>query len=149
MRFILPILMLLAFSGCVGIGTVYSEKQSSIAASILENGGTIYGSKTPPNKEKVIAFHGEPYKKAIDGNHEAWYYKKELAWGGIVPVVIIPIPLLLPYGYKETVIQFENDQQISIESDQTKSPIAMCSLVPMMWLVNGATNSWCHVFKSW
>lgn len=149
MRFLLFTLMLLAFSGCVGIGTVYSEKQSSTTASILEHGGTMYGSKNPPNKENIIAFHGEPYKKTIDGNHETWYYKKGLAWGGIIPVVIIPIPLLLPYGYKETVIQLENNQQISIESDQTKSPTAMCSPIPMMWLVHGATNSWCHVFKSW
>jgi len=148
MRFLFLLPLHLLFIGCVGIGTVYSEKQSSTTAAVLEH-GTIYGSKNSPTKEKIIAFHGEPYKKIIDGNRETWYYKKGLAWGGIIPVVIIPIPLLLPYGYNETVIQLENDQQISIESDHTISPTAMCSLVPMMWLVHGSTNSWCHVFKSW
>lgn len=147
MNFFLFSLMILTFSGCVGIGTVYSEKKITSTAATLEH-GTIYGSKSP-TKDKIIAFHGEPDKKIIDGNHETWYYKKGLAWGGIVPVVIIPIPLLLPYGYKETIIQIENDQQISIESDETKSPTFMCSAIPMMWLVHGSTNSWCHKFKSW
>lgn len=134
MNFFILILMTLTFSGCVGMGVMYSEKKITLEKNIT--------------KDKIVAFRGEPDKKIIEGNHEIWHYKKGFAWGGIVPVVIIPIPLVIPYWHQETVIQIENEQLISVESDETKSPIFMCSPIPVMWIIHGSTNIWCHQFES-
>lgn len=135
--------------GCIGIGTVVPDKRFGHTTYKLTK-GTVYESKKVLNKNDILALRGEPYKKVINENHEDWYYRRELAWGGIMPVVVlpIPIPLLLPYGFRDTIITFENDEKTKEIDEYGRSPIAMCSLLPTMWIVHDSTNNFCHVFKS-
>ena len=147
MRSLLLLPLSLLFIGCVGIGMVVSDKRSGNSIYSLKK-VTTFEFKETLDKKDIIALRGEPYKKVVEGNHEDWYYRRELAWGGIIPVIILPIPLLLPYGYRDTTMKFENNIKINEEEEYGRAPIAECSLIPMMWLVHGSTNSWCHVFKS-
>lgn len=87
--------VVLLLSGCVGIGIAHRKEwhnPNEIAKSM----------------EEVKRRHkGEPQIKHED-NKEVWTYKKESAHWGIVPIVVIPIPLVLPVGTNYDRIEFEN-----------------------------------------
>lgn len=130
--FLLSIVFL--FSGCIGIGTVVSDKR-------------IYTPKQLMSKEDILATKGEPYKKVINDNHESWFYRRELAWGGIIPTVILPIPLLLPYGYRDTVINFKDNNQTSTEEEYGNTSTLLCGpLVPMIHGAKG--DDFCSTFSN-
>lgn len=136
MRTLLLVPLSFLFVGCIGIGTVVSDKRT-------------YETKSLTTKEDILAKKGEPYKKITNGDREDWFYKRELAWGGIVPqFFLIPIPLLLPYGYRNTVINFEKNTQISEEFEYGRAPTILCGpLVPMIHGAQG--DDFCSIFPNY
>jgi len=124
------------FAGCVGVGAIYSKKRE-----------VTYNKQY--TKDEILSRKGEPSKISFENNDETWTYKKDMRWNGIVIVAIVPIPLALPTGFREEAVYFENNVTVGSTKEYGKSPTAMCSIIPIMWLVHGSTNGWCHIFKSW
>jgi hypothetical protein len=148
MRIIISYLIVgMILTGCIGITTIETDNKVVPFNPELKE-GTINGYSKGYSREEVLALWGKPDKKVISNDAlEVWVYNNRLAWGGVIIWLGIPIPLTLPIGYRSTIVYFDNNSTKKADYEYARTPTAMCSLIPMMWLVNGSTNSWCHKFK--
>lgn len=116
-------------SGCVGIAsfTEHSKNSTRFPVPFLKVGH--YGTQPTEvflqdnrlvsrpidpsriTKQKLINIWGEPDSiEYIKGGRtiEQWIYNREIGWSGIVVFIGIPIPLLVPVGYRNTILTIEN-----------------------------------------
>ena len=141
--------LILEMTGCVGIGNIVSEEKNVQFNPALKE-GTISSSIKPKHftKEDLTSLWGEPSQQIVaDDGREGWVYNNRMAWGGAIVWVIIPVPLVAPIGYRSTTVYFDNNMTNDALYEYSRTPTKMCSLIPIMWLVHGSTNSWCHEFK--
>ena len=80
------------------------SKLSDIRVPDLENFKLVTYSK-----QDVLNIWGSPSKKKIINDMEYWYYKRELAWSGVVIGALFKIPILLPSGYRYTIRVFNQN----------------------------------------
>lgn len=146
-KILLGLSLSLGTTGCVGITNIKSaEKYVSFNPDLIY--GTIRGGSKRYTKEEVSVFWGEADEHIIaDNGQEGWIYNNRMAWGGAIIWVIIPIPLVVPIGYRSTTVYFDNNMTKGTLYEYARTPTHMCSLLPTMWIVHGSTNSWCHSFK--
>lgn len=104
---------LLALSGCVGVGMIHEGINSDDANLVLKNErGFIDKQLEQPKvkKEDALQTWGMPERTRHEGQAEVWVYRRELAWAGpFVVLGFIPIPLVVPVGYRNTHLYFTND----------------------------------------
>ncbi|QOY54019.1 hypothetical protein HUE87_08975 [Candidatus Sulfurimonas marisnigri] len=145
-KILLGLSLSIGITGCVGVTNIKSaEKHVSFNPDLID--GTIRGGSKRYTKEEVAGFWGEADEHIIAYNGwEGWIYNNRMAWGGAVIWVIIPIPLVVPIGYRSTTVYFDNNMTKGTLYEYAQTPTNMCSLLPIMWIVNGSTNSWCHSF---
>jgi len=109
------LLSLLPLYGCVGVGIIGStgteynhyryDRLSSERGEL--NQGAATGNIT---KDQVLSTWGEPDQiSTIDENHIKWVYHRELAWHGMFVFVVVPIPLVAPFGSRNTEVILEGD----------------------------------------
>lgn len=129
------LLSTLALSGCVGVITIHNPTTHYDAASI-KLGGKGYccsGVNDPVStKAEIIQSWGQPDKQWTKGNSEMWqYFRDGLSWAGIMPVLVIPVPLLVPTGRHSTTFIFTDDKLTSVEVVDGKMFMALCGLFLM------------------
>ena len=112
-----------ALGGCVGVSLFYEHsrelqhspvvQERSDAVYRLTMGkapGVISGTEvfnTKIRKEEVLERWGPPDKNYTDGKFEVLLYRRELAFSGaFVFLVILPVPLMMPVGYRHTRLYF-------------------------------------------
>ncbi len=82
-------------------------------AKPLQNKKGYFRSNYPPKKhytkQEFISFWGLPDKKEIKGKLEYWIYNRGLSWNGLTVWLVLPIPILVPTGYRKTTLIFEKD----------------------------------------
>jgi hypothetical protein len=73
-------------------------------------------------KEDFLKAWGQPDRIVIKEEQEQWLYRKGIRWNGffILPIVPIPIPLLVPVGWKEFTVEFTGDNVAVIETATNK-----------------------------
>jgi hypothetical protein len=74
------------------------------------------------SREAILDLWGEPNSKYVRDGVEYWKYRNEIGFSGVLLGVIIPIPIMLPVGYRYTVLSFNEYylESISYEmSDMT------------------------------
>ncbi len=127
---VLLVPLLTCLSGCVGIAFFHeSVKTYSGPFGLDRSAGDFVSRQKNPNyalhlgevrtKADVLARWGEPAKRVTAESLERWFYHRELGWSGIVPLVIIPIPLVFPL-HRDTVLVFSGDTLTAIEKQETK-----------------------------
>jgi len=60
-------------------------------------------------RDDILAKWGKPKRKYTENDREYWAYNHSLAWRGAVVWIIVPIPLLVPAGFNETVVEFDGN----------------------------------------
>ena len=81
------------------------------------------------SKSDVVEAWGQPDSKDLIGNTEYWQYKQDsLAWAGIIPMVVIPIPLVVPVGKNSVTLGFAGDELISATSQDREGSLAVCGM---------------------
>jgi hypothetical protein len=142
MRFLSLMTIAFIFSGCVGISTFSSDtKHVPFNPELTE--GTIYGNPTHYTKDEVLSFWGEPSKKSFfRDNRENWLYRNRLGWNGIILWAIIPIPLFVPIGSRETTVSFDNNLTVNTLYEYARETSTICG--PFVGLTHGASG-WCNV----
>lgn len=72
------------------------ERLSETAANMLDRIGMLAQTPKASTKADFLKKWGEPDKIiSTSENQETWIYERHL-WCGVIPIVIIPIPLVLP-----------------------------------------------------
>jgi hypothetical protein len=89
--------------------------------------GDIFATKI--RKEDVLKRWGPPDKNLADGKFEILVYRRELAFSGaIVYLVLIPVPLLAPVGYRHTHLYFTEGVLSKAIEESGDGPQFMCGL---------------------
>lgn len=97
-------------------------------------------------KEDFLKAWGQPDRVVTKEEQEQWLYRKGVRWNGlfILPIVPIPIPLLVPVGWKEFTVEFTGDNVAAIETLTNKMTGGLvCTFI----LVHGGLGCF-HEFDS-
>ena len=104
---ILLVCGLLLQTGCIGVSVVAGTKQVEVSKTIGDHVGDADYIAGAVTDSTVCLLWGKPKHKTQRGDSEVWIYKSdELSWRGFQVWTIIPIPLLLPVGYKKVTLGF-------------------------------------------
>ena len=130
-------LLLPLLTGCVGGALVYPTKFSiEHPTTIGDKAGYIYSfghplasSKAPIKCSEIIARWGEPDHKSVDGNEAIFVYKEEgFAWTGIMPFIVIPIPLIFPVESNSTTLICKDDAVTRVSQTVSGYSAAYCGM---------------------
>jgi len=124
--------VILYISGCAGFGTLYPiDTNKTVKPKIGNKLGSIYTSKDNIHStcSQVLKLWGKPDNITIKGNSKTLTYKYGVIFIGIMPIIIIPIPLALPVGQKKTFIECENDKVTHAYKTYTGMSAAYCGIL--------------------
>ena len=117
-------------SGCVGISNIKSVKKEDMTQLYSTKGYVSYSSDNNYTSSEVIFLWGKPDKVFIKNNSEYWTYNREVAVRGIlIWVIIIPIPLIIPNGYRTTTLVFDKETVSKVIYEDTRLPTTSCGLL--------------------
>jgi len=117
-------------SGCVGISNIKSVEKEDMTQLYSTRGYMSYSGDNNYTSSEVISLWGEPDKILIKKNSEYWIYNREVAISGIlIWVIIIPIPLIIPTGYRTTTLIFKKGSISKVIYEDTRLPTASCGLL--------------------
>lgn len=132
MRNILVLGMCLLLSACAGVLVMHNPKvtQDSQQLKLMGRGYISVGKEQVSyQKADVRQAWGEPDSKKIKGEIEYWRYEQNgLAWAGLVPVLVIPIPLVVPVGKNGATLGFSGDELVSAVRQDRDVAGGMCGL---------------------
>ena len=131
--FSLPCLLI---QGCVGVGVMKTQTNviQSPGISLLSNTpgvddvvkrDSLWATNSGVNTiEELKMYWGKPNKvtQISGGSDEIWTYKFKSIWEGVIPFVIIPIPLVLPVGTEKVCLTLRDGHIVSASG--TKSCMA-------------------------
>lgn len=122
----------LIMSGCAGFGVLYPSDTTPISnPKISSSFGKIYTTRNEKQYtcSEVIELWGEPDSLDTEGEIKTLTYKYGLVFAGIMPIVIIPIPLALPVGQKKTIIECHNNIVVRAYKTATGMSAAYCGMI--------------------
>ena len=134
--FLLPLL-----SGCIGIGVIFPMKEAPwvkprIGKSVGTLSGFPRGYRYPFTEEdpgatctEVIAQWGEPDHQSVDGSETTLVYRHGVAWAGIMPIILFPIPVALPVFPKSTTLTCKDNVLMSAYQIATGMATASCGVL--------------------
>jgi len=124
--------------GCVGIGPITTRT----GVEYTRTWGTVRACPKPEERgelqfcpgrtaasvtaEQVQTLWGKPKATGNSEGYDFMTYNRDLAWRGLMVFLIFPIPLLLPVGYNETTLFFDQGRLVKVHSDYWRSDIALC-----------------------
>lgn len=103
-KLLTTILLTVFLHGCIGIGISWVGDVSSAPTQIpvLSNKKWLFAHQGQPlSSDYVVSQWGEPdHRKQIDGDGEVWeYHGNSLRWHGMGLAILLPLPLVIPFGY--------------------------------------------------
>jgi hypothetical protein len=121
---VLAILTATTLSGCM-IGV--SNNTFSSISSVGENH---YDVRT---RDDVLERFGQPLRtEKLPNGREKYVYSGSLAWRGVVGIVILPVPLLLPVGFNELYYEFEGKRLVRVMTEEMGSKFYGCMFPPIL-----------------
>lgn len=123
-------------SGCVGVATMHNpeKKHEELNFKLMGRGFLFDYQEKNHNysKSDVIEIWGKPDNKEVRGSVEYWRYKQEgLAWAGVIPMIVIPIPLVVPVGRNSVTLGFNGNELVSATSQYRDGSLAVCGVFLM------------------
>jgi len=113
--------LLLPLSGCVGFsieGGSTGVKYSNSFPRLEQEKGYVDSRDRGRlvTKELMLTSWGRPDEIVkLEGGATKWIYHRERAWYGLqLFVIVVPVPLMLPYGYRDTEVILKHDRVVSI-----------------------------------
>jgi hypothetical protein len=122
---LVPVLLLCALTqGCIGI-TKYYTKTEIITDPQLTGAGKYrsvftYNPRVSTNHvvltpAVLVQKWGEPTSHGrVPPDYEVWTYRMRTGWNGIIPILIIPIPLVLPTGEKKVEFYLQHGHVVKV-----------------------------------
>jgi hypothetical protein len=128
---IIPALLLcLLVQGCVGIAAVKTKTQTFPDPKISEEPMAGGLSQRDLSQTHAVVYDaawldshwGKPGKVRHTGElDETWVYKFGPTWNGVVPVILVPIPILWPSGREQVRFVLRDGQVISGKQRESRS----------------------------
>ncbi|GEM_PF-5808709 len=136
---IFSFLLILTNSGCAyfGVGAigevVYSGPRQDYGFNMLKSDLKVENRSKPYQYREIVAEWGEP--STIIDKHEikSVVYYNGLRWRGVVLVPLIPLPFVMPVGFKTVTFNFRNDFLIDwiIDSNHYCFSLSGIFLIPL------------------
>jgi hypothetical protein len=135
------LLLLPLLSGCIGIEVFFPKNEPAWVKPRTDNSvGTRSGFPPsygyPATEEdpgtsctEVIAQRGEPDHRSVDGRETTLVYRHGVAWAGIMPIIIFPIPVGLPVFPDYVTYTCKEDVLISVYQITTRTVGAVCGML--------------------
>ena len=113
-RFLAIASLCFIFQGCIGIGILGIGDRSNPAKvpTLSHKKRLIPYQDAPLSSDYVISQWGEPnHREQIDGGGEIWEYRgNNLRWHGVIPMALLPIPLVVPFGHDYVTLVIQDGQ---------------------------------------
>jgi hypothetical protein len=104
MKKLVVVAMALMLSACgIGAGFWAGESSTSKSATHRYKGTQFFATDTQDAIRQKI---GEPDRVDRRDGEEHWIYNRELGFSGPVIQVLLPLPLVVPVGYRHTTLVF-------------------------------------------
>lgn len=136
LRSLLFVVIGILLTGCAGIVTMHNSETDHEDLNFTLGGKgylSFYKKETKNHtKQAIREAWGEPDKISNNDKYEVWRYDQGgFAWAGIIPILIIPIPLIAPVGKNSVTFNFNGDELASVSSEKREGGIAICGLFLM------------------
>jgi hypothetical protein len=128
-KLILFAILCLTLQGCVGVVipktrtkvisdpvvSVYKDVPDAVRARNLSEATKSVMETTNCTSEWLRTYWGDPQQIShlSENLDEIWTYKSGLVWEGVVPFVIIPIPLVLPVAHEKVCFMLHDGRVVS------------------------------------
>lgn len=129
---IIAVTSIFILSGCVGAGVLMPDESEAILSPSISSSKGNYSSNHFEKKytcSYVQEKWGEPDTISAKDNKSTLLYKHDLVWAGVMPILIIPIPLAIPVGSKSTAIECNNDVVIKAYGTRTTFYGGYCGVI--------------------
>jgi len=123
--------MLPFLHGCVGMGFVYGKEHECANPTLMEKAAISCDPSKAAlvTKQALMQKWGEPDGKQVNGTTERWTYKIDTGYIGIVPMIGIGIPLILPLRNNKIILTLESENLTKATTIQTDWSGYMCGLL--------------------
>jgi len=132
--FVLPLL-----SGCLGMEVFFPEKEpvwtkptTGVSDGTRSGFPPSYGSpafELGTTCADVVSHRGKPDHESVKASESTLVYRQGLVWVGIMPIVVIPIPLALPLFSDSVTYTCKDDRIISVYRRTTRMVGAVCGML--------------------
>ena len=127
MKIIISLILTILISGCVGISNIKSTEEERKINLYSERGYLYSSGENNYTKSEVISLWGKPDDIIIKNNAQHWIYNREVALSGIfIWVILVPVPLIIPTGYRTTRLIFEKEIISKVIYEDSRLPTASC-----------------------
>jgi hypothetical protein len=119
----IPVLLLLPWllCGCVGYVTLLARERA-VPVTSAWNAESL-------TAEQVLPARRAPDAKYVDPEgYEVWAYQGERRWVGIVPLLVVPLPLLLPLAHDSTTLRIRDGRVVSARERKVEARQALCAV---------------------
>jgi hypothetical protein len=119
-------------SSCIGVGVLYPKNLATIDHPQVGPTLGYYspgGLNNPAKCSEIKSRWGDPNNTSLNGNETTLVYKQGLVWAGVMPIVVVPIPLALPVGRKNTTLICVDDAIIRATGTETGLSAAYCGVI--------------------
>jgi len=129
MKLLGVLFFLVTMSGCAGVivsSPSTTNYKNPTLSHYLENTDSDH-TRTVEHSDEAVSYDmnqvkkywGEPSNSKHNSEYDIWLYKHPNEWCGVVPFLVIPIPLVLPVCEHSYEVKFKNNL---VESIKEKYP---------------------------
>jgi len=127
----IPVLLTLV-SGCAGVGVLYPHDWYDINNPAIGSTPGHYFSNNTNRAftcDQVRAWWGAPDDSVVAGDNEILVYKSGLVFAGVMPFVVVPVPLALPVGQKKISVECVQGRVVRAYKLGTTISAAYCGVI--------------------
>lgn len=116
-------------TGCLGAGYIRRSTYEDLQELRHPNTPERRPGEVLRTKAEVLAVLGPPRTTRREGEHEIWTYRTHIAvHGAYLIVVVVPVPLMVPFGYRKRHLRFVGDSLTSVMQEFGEPVSVSCGL---------------------
>lgn len=152
-KLLLPVLLALTTGCTIGMTTLKEESkimrdgqfELSKERGILKSIRYDFDEPRILLKNQIIEAWGEP--DGTEKSDNKYYtdiiiYDKYIGYSGVIPILILPLPLVAPTGYRSTYFYLKDDKALKAKEEYTDVKTDYCFWLLLMYCKKDDPNFW-------